>query len=169
MKKIIIVLLLYGGSIYSQKAKANFSIFYATGEMVGLELMFETSEGSHKYLGAGFTGALNQRDALGDYVSGSIEANEIPTSRVYEEFCSVYAIGSFGFIGPVLTKCKLGVGMYDRIENFEGLNKRYHKKDGTTYFPLVGASIMLPISESVGLELGGDCFNGASAGFTFIF
>jgi hypothetical protein len=170
MKKLILLVLL-STSVYSQKAKATFSVFYATGEMVGLELMFATAEGSHKFIGAGFTGATHQREALGKYVSGDIMDGEqqYAVNNVYEEFCSYYAIGSFGYIGQVLTKCKLGVGVYDHIRNFEGPNGRYHKKDCRAYIPVVGVSALLPISESTGIEIGGDCFNGASVGFTFIF
>ncbi len=168
MKKLFL-LVLFSTSVYSQKA--TFGISYATSEMVGLELMFRVAEGSHKYIGAGFTGATHQKRALGEYDSSKINENDFQyaVDNVYEEFCSVYAIGSFGHIGSVLTKCKLGVGTYDHIRNFESPNGRYHKKDCRAYIPLVGVSAMMPLTESVGLEIGGDCFNGASAGFTFIF
>jgi hypothetical protein len=168
MKKLFL-LVLFSTSLYSQKA--TFNISYYTGELVGIDLMFRVAEGSHKFIGAGFTGATHQRRALGEYVEGDIleSDQQYSVDNVYEEFCSVYAIGSFGYIGRVLTKCKLGVGTYDHIRNYEGPNGRYHKKDCRAYIPLVGISAMMPLTESVGIEVGGDCFNGASAGFTFIF
>lgn len=176
MKKIILYALLYSGAIYSQDATVHF--FYGSNELVGAEVMMEIKEdGSQKYLGFGFSGATNQHKAKGKLLSGDATDwdRQRFNNRVHEQWCSLYSVGSLGYFKSLLVKAKLGLGIYNQIDNFKGLNPSnlstydYHKKTGLSYLPVVGASVMYALTDNYGVEIGGDYFNGASVGFSVIF
>lgn len=114
--------------------------FYASSEKTtGAELLIPVRNTSIS-LGGGFSGAW-------DVHKGSPKR---------EEWCSLYAIGSAGYLCDVMVKYRTGLSTYTQ-------------SNVVIYKPMIGISGMYSISKDVGLEVGFDTFNKLTLGLTVIF
>ena len=140
MKKVLILTaLLLSGWAYSQNTTIHF--YGASAKILGGEIMFNIRGTESLYLGGGFSGAT----------SPDRTAN-------HEKWCSLYAVGSTGYLGPVMVKYKAGLAAFT--------NADIAKVD---YRPLAGIGAMVALTKDFGLEIGYDTFNNASVGFTVFF
>jgi len=137
MKKVItLAALLLSGWAYSQQTTIHF--YGASANMLGGEVLFKSGS---VWIGGGFSGATSPE-----------------RSANHEKWCSLYAVGSFGYLGPVMVKYKAGLATFTNTKIVD-----------VDYKPLVGIGAMLPITKDVGLEIGYDTFNNAAVGFTVLF
>jgi len=142
MKTLALILL--SSICYSQSTTLHF--YYGSEETLGAEAMFHIKNTDSFYLGFGYAGALKQN------------RRERPIAND-EKWCSLYAIGSYGYLGPLLVKYKAGLATYTGKNDFKEV----------LYKPFIGGGFMYPINDDIGVELGGDTFNYATIGFTVQF
>lgn len=155
-----LTLLLISISCFGQNTTVHF--FYGTNNMAGSEIMFHLKNTASTYLGAAFSGALKQQPTM----QGDINAYDLRQTvnqSFDEEWCSIYGVGSSGFIKSILVKYKGGLSVYNRKVEF---NNEYYKVEKIVYKPLIGISAMYAVTEDFGLELGIDTFNLGTIGLT---
>ena len=176
MKKLsLIILFLTGLNSYSQSATIHF--YYGSNEMLGAEMLFKLRGTENTYLGGGFSGALNKRKAVGEWQSGHITANDLKYKSGYksEQWTSIYAKASAGYLGKFLITFKGGLAVYDRKMEFTGENRTtleplyYNKNYEVNYRPMGGIGAMYQVFGDYGIEASYDTFNGATLGFTVVF
>jgi hypothetical protein len=134
-------------------------------------MMFNIRGTESFYLGGGFSGALNQKKSDGSVAYGNITASELQyaTKSLDEEWCSIYGVGSTGFIKNILIKYKGGLSVYNRKITFENGQSIYNKIDKVLYKPLIGIGGMYSINDDFGIEVGFDTFNKFTGGFAVLF
>lgn len=176
MKKLsLIILFITGFNSYSQTATIHF--YYGSNEMLGAEILTLLRGTDNTYLGGGFSGALNKRKAVGEWKSGDITANDLQYKTGYksEQWCSIYAKSSFGYLGKFLITFKGGLAVYDRKMEFTGENRTtlepyyYNKHYEVNFRPMGGIGAMYQVCKNYGIEASYDSFNGATIGFNAIF
>lgn len=168
MKKLI-YLLLVSSICFAQNTTVHF--FYGTSQIAGGEMMFNMRGTESIYLGGGFSGALNQKKSDGKIAYGDISESELQYAikSLDEEWCSIYGIGSTGFIRKVLIKYKAGLSVYNRKITFDNNQLVYNKIDKVLYKPLIGIGAMYSINKDFGIEIGVDTFNKFTGGFAVLF
>ncbi len=159
MRKIILALL-FVNLANAQKTTVHF--YYGTANNVGSEIMFHLKGTESTYLGGGFSGAWKQQSVSGKNIS-EYDKRQLVTQSIREEWCSIYAVGSCGFLGSVLIKYRGGLSVYNDKFQF---NEQYWKLDKAVFKPLIGASAMYSITKDYGIEAGIDTFNKVTIGFT---
>ncbi len=168
MKKLILLLLLVSSIGYSQNTTMHF--YTGSAKTLGGEILFHINNTESSYLGFGFGGAIKDK-ATGADLTGHI--NDYDTkyyvNSVKEPWCSFYTTSSTGFLYMVMIKYKLGLGVYDKKDNFDANGYLYNKKEKLLYEPLIGLSAMYDITKDVGVEVGYDTFNKGTIGFTILF
>ena len=155
-----ITLLLISISCYSQNTTVHF--YYGAKNIAGSEIMFHIKNTESTYLGAAFSGALKQQATM----PGDINAYDLKQTvnkSFNEEWCSIYGVGSSGFIKSVLVKYKGGLSVYNKKVEF---NNEYYKIEKIVYKPLIGISAMYSVTNDFGLEVGIDTFNIGTIGLT---
>jgi len=168
MKKLI-YLLLVSSMCHAQNTTVHF--FYGTSQIAGGEMMFNIRGTENFYLGGGFSGALNQKKSDGTIAYGNITTSELQyaVKSLDEEWCSIYGVGSSGFIRKVLIKYKGGLSVYNRKKTFDNGQLVYNKIDKVLYKPLIGIGAMYSINKDLGIEVGIDTFNKFTGGFAVLF
>ncbi len=139
MKKTLLVAMLVSGLANAQTTTIHF--YGATAKTLGAEVMFKLKGTESAYIGGGYSGATSPERT----------AN-------HEKWCSLYAVGSLGYLGPLLVKYKAGLATFTNA-----------KIEHVDYRPMAGISVMYTISKDFGLEAGYDSFNNAAVGFTVLF
>jgi len=137
MKTLLLILVTSIG--YSQNTTVHF--YYGTANNAGAEVMFALRGTESTYIGGGYSGALSPDRSVD-----------------HEKWCSIYAVGSFGYLGPIMVKYRAGLATFT---NFKIVN--------VDYKPMAGVSAMYTITKDVGLEVGADTFNKVTLGFTILF
>ena len=170
MKKIITILLVLCTLIsYSQEALQHY--YYGTNETLGAEMYFQVRNTESSFLGVGFSGTLKNKNTQGQWAGKYIQEYErqYSTGTSKEQWFSLYAIGSLGYVGDILITGNLGVGMYGQMMNFKDGDKVYHKNDRLIFDPIIGVSGQYQITKDFGVIAGYDTFNGVKVGFSIIF
>lgn len=166
MKKIILGLMfpILG---FSQNAIQNY--FVASQNLAGAEMVLNT--GNDTFIGGGFSGTLKNSYTKGEWAGRTITEEEMKftTGVAKEEWCSLYAVASFGYLGPIRISYSVGAGLYGQMRNFKTNDYEYHKNDKLIFVPLVGISSQYSITKDIGLSLGVDTFNGVKLGVTVQF
>ncbi len=159
MKKLITLLLF----TTAMKAQTTISFYVSSKLTTGAEVMFPI-RGTDYYIGGGFSGAWDVVETLPSHIN---EYDKKQSQNAFrEEWCSIYATGSTGYLGKIQIKYKAGLAVYNDKVTF---NNDYTKIDQITYRPLIGISGMYAIGENYGIELGADTFNKFTIGFCAIF
>lgn len=175
MKKFLLLLIFTCSTSYSQSAVLSF--YYGSNQMLGSEVIVLLGGKEHTYLGGGFSGALNADKGEGTHRSGDISDSELQNqlSVTKEQWCSLYGVSSFGYLGDFLIKFRTGLAVYKEKVNFKEQNRStleyeyYNKTGDMIYYPLGGIEATYQITENYGLEIGFDNFNYLTAGFTVFF
>lgn len=165
MKTLALLLLAFTG--YSQNTTIHF--YYGSDNNTGAEVMFAIRGTESSCIGGGFSGALKQKPVLPGHIN-EYDLRQKINKSFSEKWCSLYGVGSLGFLGPALIKYKGGLAVYNRKIDFESANGyEYTKIDRVEYKPLLGISAMCSITQDIGIEAGFDNFNKATIGFTILF
>lgn len=165
MKTLALLLLAFTG--YSQTTTLHF--YYSSANNSGAEILTAVRGTESAYLGGGFSGALKQQPVTPGHIN-AYDLRQTVNRSFSEKWCSLYAVGSFGFLGPVLVKYRGGLAVYNRKVDFETANGfTYSKIDRVEYKPLIGVSVMYELTKDVGIEAGFDSFNKATIGLTVLF
>lgn len=176
MKHTFTILLVFiAFSVHSQEAVQHY--YYGSNEMLGADMYFKIRGTESTFLGGGFSGALNKNKAIGDWMPGKMQPYEeqYKTGSTKEQWCSIYLIGSLGYINKFLISYNLGLAVYDLKTNFKGINPStledylYNKNEKVLYEPLYGVNAQYQITKDVGLMTGYDNFNGFKFGASIIF
>jgi hypothetical protein len=168
MKTLILLLFL----TIAQAQNTTIHFFYGGSENLGSEILFKIKGTENTYIGGGFSGALNQRKALGTFLVGNISSYDLKQKslgHLNEQWCSIYATSSFGFLNTVQVKYRLGLAVSNKKAIFESSNGKYNKIDREIYEPLIGISFMKEITKDYAIEAGIDNFNKITVGFTVLF
>lgn len=162
-----IILLFLATISYSQTAAIH---FYGSSEQtLGSEVLFLLRNTESCYLGGGFSGALVQKKVMSNGLT-EFDKKQAILDTFNEEWCSIYATGSLGFIQALMVKFKAGLGVYNHKIDFVTNNGyEYTKIDRVNYQPMVGISGMYTITKDIGMEIGFDTFNKGTIGFTILF
>ena len=165
----IAILLLFTSIIYGQEAVQHY--FYGSNETLGAEMYFKLRNSDSSFLGVGFSGTLKNSKTKGEFAGKHIQEYErvLATGIAKEQWFSLYAIGSLGYVGKVLLSGSLGVGMYGQMMNFTDGQKVYNKNDKLIFDPIIGLNAQYQITKDIGVMTGFDTFNGAKIGFSIIF
>jgi hypothetical protein len=143
--------------------------YYAQEQTTGGEIMFALRGTESSYLGGGFSGAWDVKEVAPGHIN-AYDLKQKITREFNEEWCSLYAVGSLGFLGPVLVKYRGGLAVYNHKVDFENDNGyKYSKLDKAVFKPMAGVSAMYALTKDVGLEVGADTFNKVTLGFTILF
>ncbi|MES2240457.1 MAG: hypothetical protein V4497_09400 [Bacteroidota bacterium] len=161
MKKLITLLLFTASNM---QAQTTISFYVSSKLTTGAEVMFPV-HGTDFYIGGGFSGAWDVVKTMPGHIS-EYDKKQPNQNAFREEWTSIYAVGSTGYLGKIQIKYKAGLAVYNDKVTF---NNDYTKIDQITYRPLIGISGMYAIGENYGIELGADTFNGATIGFCAIF
>lgn len=165
MKTLALLLLAFTG--FAQSASVHF--YYSSANNAGAEIMFALRGTDSAYLGGGFSGALNQQSVTTGHIN-AYDLDQTVNRSFSEKWCSLYAVGSLGFLKSVLVKYRGGLAVYNRKVDFETVNGfKYSKIDKIEYKPLLGVSTMYALTQDVGLEAGFDTFNKVTLGVTILF
>lgn len=161
MKTLALLLLAFTG--YSQSTSVHF--YYSTEQTTGAELLIAVRGTESAYLGGGFSGAWGVKTSLPTKIN-EYDKRQTVTDKDREEWCSLYATASFGYLGPVLVKYRAGLAVYNDKVTF---NDDYTKIEKVAFKPLIGVSAMYELTKDIGLEVGFDNFNKLTAGITVLF
>lgn len=163
MKKLILILLfpIVG---FSQEVIQHY--FVASQNLAGAEMILKTD--NDNYFGTGFSGTLKNSHTKGEWAGKYITENEMKytTGVAKEEWCSLYGVASFGYLGSFRISFTGGAGLYGQMRNFKINDYEYHKNDKLIFVPLVGINAQYSITKDVGVFAGVDTFNGFKIGLS---
>lgn len=166
MKKLLLLLIITTVS-YSQEATIHF--YGSSTKTTGAEILVHLGNTESTYLGGGFSGAWNVKESVKTHINDYDLKQQI-TKSYNEQWCSLYAVGSAGYLGSTMIKYKAGLSVYNHKIDFKTLNGyEYTKIDKVKFDYLVGISAMHYILNDVAIEVGFDTFNKAILGFTILF
>jgi hypothetical protein len=149
---------------YSQQVMQHY--FVASQNLAGAEMIIKTE--NDNYFGAGFSGTLKNSLTRGEWAGKHITPDELKhtTGVAKEEWCSLYGVASFGYLGSFRISFTGGAGLYGQMRNFEDNGIAYHKNDKLIFVPLTGFNAQYSISDDIGAFAGVDTFNGFKIGLS---
>jgi hypothetical protein len=163
MKKLILILLfpIVG---FSQEVIQHY--FVASQNLAGAEMIIKTE--NDNYFGAGFSGTLKNSLTKGEWAGKHITQEEMKytTGVAKEEWCSLYGVASFGYLGPIRISFTGGASLYGQMRNFKINDYEYHKNDKLIFVPLAGVNAQYSITKDIGVFTGIDTFNGVKIGLS---
>jgi hypothetical protein len=140
--------------------------FIASQNLAGAEMILKTK--NDNYFGAGFSGTLKNSLTKGEWAGKHITSDEMKytTGVAKEEWCSLYGVASFGYLGAFRISFTGGAGLYGQMRNFKINDYEYHKNDKLILVPLVGLNAQCSITKDIGVFAGVDTFNKLKFGLT---
>lgn len=155
MKKLILLLLF---TVIAQAQETTIHFYGSSKLTTGVELLIGNA-------GFGFSGAWNVKETVPSHIN-EYDKKQTITSEIREEWCSFYATGYIANFHDAIFKARGGLAVYNDKITF---NDSYTKFEKLTFLPLIGISVMYPITEDIGIEAGFDTFNKGTIGLTILF